>query len=462
MSGSVSLQYNSPVKWPVEGREGNLRIGTAFPGVVERRAAILFSIARGRLQSMTEQTYWDADHVDEVVSQRARVLGPAVWAAATPDRGPVISFAGGLPDIPSLPGEILLKASRTVIDREQKEALEYGGTFGPYPLRQAIAERSSRLEGIPVAVEQVIVSSGSAHAIGMVCETLLDPGDIVLVESPNFPGSMRTIRSFGATLVGVPMDDVGLRVDLLGDELKKLADQGKRAKFIYCIPTHQNPAGCTLPRDRRERMAELARQYNTFILEDDAYGELWFRDPPPPSLFALSNGDHGIKVSSFSKIIATGLRMGWAMGPAAMISRMSAVRFDMGTSPFMGRVIAEMIRNGDLDRHITHLRSTYEKKLTRVEDAIKRYCGDYCTYRRPLGGFFLWLELRPGIGSRDVALAANERGVIVGQGPQFFADGNATNHVRLAFSYVPMEDIEEGIHRLGEAMAQVAATAAPK
>lgn len=406
--------------------------------------------------------YWTPENLEEVVSSRSKILGPQVWAAATPDPRHLISFAGGLPDIPSLPGEQLLRAARTVIDREQKEALEYGGTFGPGPLREAIAERSSRIEGIPLTPDNVIVASGSAHAIGMVCETLLDPGDVVLVESPNFPGSMRTIRSFGAEQIAVPMDEQGMRCDVLEVELQKLADQGKRAKFIYCIPTHQNPAGCTLQLDRREKLVELARKYNTFVLEDDAYGELWFEKEPPPSIFALSNGDHGIKVSSFSKIIATGLRMGWIMGPPALVSRIAALRYDMGSSPFLGRVIAEMMRNGDLDRHIVNLRRTYAKKLERVEDALERYTSEYATYTRPLGGFFLWLQLRPGMSSRDVQMAANQRGVVVGQGPQFFADGQATNHVRLAFSYVAMEEIEEGIHRLGEAMAEVATRSSAK
>jgi 2-aminoadipate transaminase len=411
---------------------------------------------------VTNEPFWNAENLEEMVSSRAKILGPTVWAAATPDPRPVISFAGGLPDIPSLPGEVLLRAARTVIDREQKEALEYGGTFGPFPLRKELAARSSRIEGMPVALEQVLICSGSAHGIGLVCETLLDPGDTVLVESPNFPGSMRTIRSFGAEQIAVPMDEAGLRVDALESELRKLSDQGRRAKFIYCIPTHQNPAGVTLGLERRERMAELAKEYRTFILEDDAYGELWFDGPPPPSLFALSNGEFVIKVSSFSKILATGLRMGWVMGPALLVSRMAAVRYDMGSSPFLGRVIAETIRTGDLDRHVENLRGVYRRKLERVENALQRYCGGHCSYTVPLGGFFLWLQLKPGLSSRDVQIAANERGVIVGQGPQFFADGNATNHIRLAFSYVAMEDIEEGIQRLGEAMADVAAKATAK
>lgn len=410
---------------------------------------------------MTEP-YWTAENLESMVSARSKILGPQVWAAATPDPRHLISFAGGLPDIPSLPGEFLIKATRAVLDREQKEALEYGGTFGPLPLRDALAERSTRIEGIPVTRDNIIIASGSAHAIGLVCETLLDPGDVVMVESPNFPGSMRTIRSFGASQVAIPMDEQGMRCDVLQDELEKLEAQGKRAKFIYCIPTHQNPAGCTLQLERRQELLELARRFNTFILEDDAYGELWFETPPPPSLFSLSNGDHGIKVSSFSKIIATGLRMGWITGPAPLISRIAALRYDMGSSPYLGRVIAEMIRNGDLDRHIGNLRGIYLRKLQRVEEALERYCSPYISYTRPLGGFFLWLQLRPGMSSRDVQVAANERGVIVGQGPQFFADGNATNHIRLAFSYVAMEEIEEGIHRLGEAMAEVAARSAAK
>ena len=411
---------------------------------------------------MANEPYWTAEHLEEVVSTRAKINGPAVWAAATPGSVPAISFAGGLPDIPSLPGEVLLKAARVVIDREQKEALEYGGTFGALPLRAALAARSTRVEGIPVTAEQIIISSGSAHAIGLVCETLLDPGDTVLVESPSFPGSMRTIRSFGAKQVAVPMDERGLRVERLEEELQRLADNGQRAKFIYCIPTHQNPAGCTLDMERRQKMAELARRFRTFILEDDAYGELWFEEAPPPSLFALTNGDHAIKVSSFSKILATGLRMGWAMGPAALISRMASVRYDMGTSPFLGRIIAETVQNGDLDRHIERLRGIYARKLTRVEKALNHYCASYCSWATPRGGFFLWLALRPGLLAPDVAQAASARGVIVGQGPQFFADGIATNHLRLAFSYVPMEDIEEGIHRLAEAMAEVASRTGAK
>lgn len=410
---------------------------------------------------MSDQ-FWNPEHLEDVLSVRAKILGPSVWAAAQPDPRPVISFAGGLPDVPSLPAEAILRATRTVLDRERGEALQYGGTFGPMPLREAIAERSTRIEGLPVGIDQVIITSGSAHGIGVVCETLLDPGDVVLVESPNFPGSMRTIKSFGAEQIAIPLDEEGMRTDALQEELEKLRQTGRRAKFIYCIPTHQNPAGCTMSLARREKVVELAREYETFILEDDAYGELWFHGAPPPSLFALSAGDHGIKVASFSKVVATGLRMGWILGPSALISRIAALRYDMGSSPFQGRILAELIRNGELDRHVENLRDIYRRKLQRTEDAVRRYCAPYCQWATPLGGFFLWLQLNPSLSSREVQSVANERGVLVGQGPQFFADGRSTDHLRLAFSYVPFEEIEEGIQRLGEAMAEVASRATAK
>jgi 2-aminoadipate transaminase len=289
----------------------------------------------------------------------------------------------------------------------------------------------------------------------MVCETLLDPGDTVLVESPNFPGSMRTIKSFGAEQVAVPMDEYGLRVDALQVELKKLADAGKRAKFIYTIPTHQNPAGCTLDLKRRERLLELAQEHKTFILEDDAYGELWFETPPPP-LFALSNGDHGVKVSSFSKIPRPACA--WAGRWAApLISRMASVRFDMGTSPYLPRQ-GGTIATGTLTATSSGCAGIY-LRLDRVEAALKDHCAPYSSTSGPgwllslAGAASAWLPRCPTSGQRT---RRHRR-----RGPSS-SQRAGTNHIRLAFSYVAMEDIEEGIHRLGEAMAEVAACNAAK
>ena len=415
-------------------------------------------VARRHTDAMPDTPFWTQDSLEEIVSARSKIMGAGVWAAARPDDRPVISFAGGLPDVPSLPSEELLRGTRTVLDRERREALQYGGTFGPQPLREAIAERSSGIEGIPLTHEHVTVTSGAAHGIGIACETLIDPGDTVLVESPTFPGSLRTFVSFGANIEAVPMDEEGLRVDLAEEALKRLADEGRRVKLLYLIPTHQNPVGSTLPLDRREKLIELAREHRVPLMEDDAYGELWLGDePPPPSLFSLSGGELAIKVASFSKIIATGLRLGWNLAPPAFITRMAALRYDMGSSPYLGRIVAEMIRNGDLDRHVERLRGIYRRKLDRLCAAVDERCGEYVSYIRPEGGFFVWLALRPGLSALEVQRAANEKGVLIGAGPHFFADGNATQHLRIAFSYTPTEEIEEGVHRLAEALREVAA-----
>ncbi len=412
---------------------------------------------------MPETPFWNQDALEDLVSARSKIMGAGVWAAARPDDRPVISFAGGLPDVPSLPSEELLRATRTVLEHERREALQYGGTFGPQPLREAIAERSSGIEGLPLTAEHVIISSGAAHGIGIACEALLDPGDTVLVESPTFPGSLRTIHSFGAQVEAVPMDGEGIRVDLAEEVLKRLADEGRRAKLLYLIPTHQNPEGSTLPLARRERLLELAREHRVLVMEDDAYGELWFGDePPPPSLFSLSGGELAIKVATFSKIIATGLRLGWNMAPPTLITRMAALRYDMGSSPYLGRIVAEMIRNGDLDRHVQRLRAIYRRKLDRLCEALDEHCGDYVSYQRPGGGFFVWVGLRPGLSAIEVQRVANEKGVVIGAGPHFFADGNVTQHLRLAFSYTPVEEIEEGVHRLGDALREVAANSPVK
>ncbi|MXY72698.1 MAG: PLP-dependent aminotransferase family protein [Dehalococcoidia bacterium] len=432
-------------------------------GALKGRSCSPVSSPAAILKAMPETPFWTQDSLEDIVSSRSKIMGAGVWAAARPDDRPVISFAGGLPDVPSLPDDELLRATRAVLDTERREALQYGGTFGPQPLREAIAERSSGIEEIPLTAEHVTVTSGAAHGIGIASEVLIDPGDTVLVESPTFPGSLRTFVSFGAQIEALPMDDEGLLVGPTEEALKRLADEGRRVKLLYLIPTHQNPVGSTLPLARREQLLDLAREHRVLIMEDDAYGELWFGDePPPPSLFSLSGGELAIKVASFSKIIATGLRLGWNLAPPTLITRMAALRYDMGSSPYLGRTVAEMIRNGDLDRHVERLRAIYRRKLDRLCEAIDEHCGDYVTYQRPGGGFFVWLGLHQGLSAIEVQRVANEKGVLIGAGPHFFADGNATQHLRLAFSYTPVEEIEEGAHRLGEALREVAASSPVK
>ena len=381
------------------------RVNNKYSGIVARRSPPAVTPAltggwrflsllatadrRGHTWTMPETPFWSQESLEEIVSARAKILGAGVWAAARPDDRPVISFAGGLPDVPSLPSEELLRATRTVLERERREALQYGGTFGPQPLREAIAKRSSVIEGIPLTPDNVIVSSGAAHGIGIACEALLDPGDTVLVESPTFPGSLRTIHSFGAQVEAIPMDEDGIRVDLVEEALLRLADEGRRAKLLYLIPTHQNPAGSTLPLARRERLLELAREHRFLLMEDDAYGELWFGDtPPPPSLFSLSGGELAIKVATFSKIIATGATAGVEPGAAPADQPHGRASLRHGLEPVSGA----HRRGDDPERRprpargaaARHLPAQARPSVRRHRRALRRLCQLQAAGRRLL------------------------------------------------------------------------------
>ena len=195
--------------------------------------------------------------------------------------------------------------------------------------------------------DKIAIVTGAAQGIGLVCDTLLNPGDVVLVETPTFPGTIRTLKSYGVELIPIEMDSEGVKLAAIEDALTALEKKGKKPKFLYCIPTHQNPTGKTLSLERRKQLLTLCSEHQLLILEDDPYGEIWFEEPPP-SLFSLSEGGT-IRVLTFSKIVATGLRLGWTLAPPDLISRMAALRYDMGSSVFLGNIAAELIRSNQLE-----------------------------------------------------------------------------------------------------------------
>ena len=408
------------------------------------------------------QNFWNEETLQPFLSTRSEIMGGATWAAYAPDPRKLISFAGGIPDVSSLPSDLLIDATKNALINNRTEALQYGGTLGPIALRSVLAERSAQTEHFEVKTDEIIITGGAAQGIGLVCDTLLNAGDVVLVETPTFPGTIRTLMSYGVELIPIEMDSEGIKIAAVKNALDILDSEGKKPKFLYCIPTHQNPTGRTLSLQRRHRLLELCIERQLLILEDDPYGEIWFQEPPP-SLFSLSKGQT-IRVLTFSKIIATGLRLGWTLAPPDLISRMGALRYDMGSSVFLGNIVAELIRSDVLDSHIRNVRELYRKKLAKLEEALQLYCKEYVTWESPSGGFFLWLNLLEGLKSQDVVEAANEESVIVGNGRNFIVNYetrsttniNDSEHIRIAFSYVPIEEIEEGINRLGDAMKRIA------
>ena len=405
---------------------------------------------------------WEETLLRQGLSHRARSLGPSPWgmpAATAPTIAP-IALTGGIPDPGALPIRELAQCSQTVLDQSGPDALRYGGVQGYLGLREWLAAWLSRREGVAVEPTWLMLGNGSAGALAAVCETFLDPGDTVIVEAPTFPGALRPIRSCLAKVITVPVDEHGLVSDTLAQMLDRLLREGRRAKMLYVIPNFQNPSGVTLTLERRRAVLELARRHRLLVVEDDAYGELAFSSEPPPSMFALAEGLGVIKLGTFSKTIATGLRLGWALARPEYINPMLEMRFDAGGSPWIQRTAAEYVRAGLLEKRIPQLRDLYRRKRDLMLRALERNCSSYVRWNVPEGGFFVWLELLGNTDAPVLAATAVKRGVTFVPGAAFYADQPGLTaveagrqHLRLAFSFVPEQEIEEAVCRLAAAMS---------
>jgi len=383
----------------------------------------------------------------------AAASGGSAWAAAP--GGPVaISFGGGLPDPVTFPAEEIELAMKRVLRQDAAAALQYGGLMGFEGLRERIAAKVRREDGRTIGADQVTLTAGSSHAISLACFAFVSPGDSVLVEAPTFAGSLRAIRSYGARIVSVPVDEHGLSIDGLEARLAELRTAGRRPKLLYTIPNFHNPSGATMTTERRRRLVELAREWGLLIVEDDAYGDLRYEGEPAPSLFSLDEAGLVLKLGSFSKVLAAGLRLGWAAGHPDAVAALVSVRHDMGVSPLIARTVAGYAAGGGLERHIQRLVAHYRAKRDLMVAALGEHCAPYVRFATPAGGFFIWLALAEGVDPDRLAEAAAQESVGYVPGTAFFADGGGRRNVRLAFSFAPSDDIERGIAALGRALAR--------
>lgn len=379
-------------------------------------------------------------------------------AAAVESPLPPVTLGGGIPDPDTLPRRDLLDAMETALAVEDDSPLRYGGGMGYEPLRAALAERYTRDRGLHVEADHFMLTNGSAGAIDAVCSALVERGDVVIAEAPTFSGTLRTFRGRGAEIVSVGMDHEGLRTDELAETMDRLAAEGRRVKLVYTISNFHNPTGRAMSLARREELLRIAARHSAFVLDDDAYGELHFGEPPPPALSALSGGHGVITVGTFSKIIATGLRVGWVHAQPELVELVGRMRFEMGNSPLLHHMLARYIEGGRLDEHIARMRLLYERKVDILAGALTELAEPYLTFEKPRGGFFLWARLQDGITSEELQRAAIEEGVIFPIGRAFFADRTERDgqHIRLAFSWTRMDDLREGAERLARACARVA------
>lgn len=388
----------------------------------------------------------------------------AVPAHPTP-LGPNITwmFEAGLPDPDTFPVDDLARITRDVLRRDAAGALGYGTAFDAgiaagYPeLRDLLAERGNRDDGRGITRHNVMLTSGAAQGLMLMFEAFVDPGDIVAVEAPTWNAVLAALARRGARTVPMALDDDGIDIDALEQQLDELDRQGERLKLLYTIATFNTPTGVCLSAPRRQRLVDLAHRRGFLIVEDNVYAELRYEGDALPTMFSLDDSDVVVKVDSFSKVIAPGLRLGWITAAADVIATLAGVRGDLGVSQLTARVMAQYLDEGLLDPHIADINRLYRAKRDAAEAALHAHGGGLVRWRTPDGGFFLWVELDDRVDPAEVMRRSLERGVSCRAGERFFGDGDrGRNHFRLAFPSVPLDAIEPGIAVVGEAIAAAA------
>lgn len=371
------------------------------------------------------------------------------------------AFEAGLPDPATFPIDDLARISERVLRTDAAAALQYGErhdgsiVYGYEGLRDLIAERIARADGKRLGRAGVMLTNGAVHALTLALDAFLNPGDAVAMEVATWQTVQVAARKTGAELVALPMDDDGMRIDALESELERLRREGKRLKVVYTCATFHSPTGICLSIERRRRLLALARQWNFVVLEDNVYGELRYDGDPLPSLLGLDEDGRVLKVDAFSKTVAPALRLGWVSGNAELIEAVSSVRGDLGVSQWMARTMAGYLAEGLYEPHLQDVIALYRRKRDVAQEALEEHCRDWVTWRKPQGGYFFWLQLSDKLDWRKVRTEAYRRGVECRPGERFFLDERAgAEFLRLAFTMVPVEEIERGIAVLGEAMAQ--------
>lgn len=362
----------------------------------------------------------------------------------------IISFAGGLPNPKSFPIQDLQGVVQTVLDHHGRTALQYGTTQGLDELRENIAERSCK-DGIDVTADNIIITSGSQQALDTVGKIFLNPGDIPLVGLPTYLGGINAFRSYEANLVGIPLDQDGMIMDALEEKIKNLQKENLTPKFIYSVPTFQNPAGVVMPESRRKKLIDIANEYDLVIVEDDPYSKLRFDIPHIKPIKAFDDEGRVIYMSTFSKILSPGFRLAWTIASEKLTRKMIICKqaLDLCTNTFTQFIANEFIKSGSLDLHIMKICEMYKPKRDIMMNAMKKYFPDGHICNKPKGGMFAWVTLPEGIDTEILFLDALKEKVAYVHGKAFCVDGSGGRSMRLNFSYSSNEQIEEGMKRLG-------------
>jgi 2-aminoadipate transaminase len=367
-------------------------------------------------------------------------------------RPEVISLAGGLPDTSTFPPETFAALTDKIAYESCASALQYGPTEGFEETMRCISAVMAE-EGMRADPEDMIVTTGGQQVIDLVTKTLVDPGDVVVCEAPTYPGAVPTFQSYQADVVQIEMDSDGMRIDLLEETLDRLEADGRRPKFIYTVPTFQNPAGVTLSVPRRRRLVEIARERELLVLEDNPYGLLRYEGDPLPPLRSLDGGIYVLYLGTFSKILSPGIRLGWVVAPAPVLAKINLGKqaADLCTSSLTQQLVSAYFEEGRWLTYVRDLCAIYRRRRDAMLDALAEFFPPEAEWTQPGGGLFIWATLPDFIDTEDLlAKAIQAESVAFVPGSAAYVDGRGGSSMRLNFSAVSEDDIVEGIRRIGK------------
>lgn len=399
--------------------------------------------------------------IEDLLSRSARLMkGSAIRKIGSLQIPDVVSFSAGYPAQEAFPREAFAEIAADVLRSAKCEALQYGPTAGYQPLRELVAELMVA-RGLTRRADHVVITTGSQQGLDLIGRVLVDPGDVALLELPSYTGAIVAFRNVGADMVGVPQQADGIDVRELDRTVAVLRADGRRVKLLYVIPNFQNPSGLLLGQERRRQLLQWALREKVLIVEDDPYRDLHFSECRSEDVLRpIAAGDRDeravVYLSSFSKTLAPGFRVGWLSAPQAVAEKIELAKqaVDLCTGGLDQFVVYEACRRGVLAAQAPHLRQLYEERRDAMIAALHRHAAGRLSWATPLGGFFLWARLNGSVTGEELLPHARAHGVTYVPGTAFFVDGRGQEYMRLSFAEPPPERIALGIERLAAALAE--------
>ncbi len=398
----------------------------------------------------------DIERYGALFAERTKVMKSSAMRdlMALTERDDVISLAGGLPDTSTFPADSYASLMSTVAAGSCARALQYGPTEGLSVVKRCIVDVMAA-EGMEVDEDELLVTTGGQQVIDLVCKTLVDPGDVVVCEAPTYPGAVPTFSSYQANVVQITMDRDGMRTDELESTLDDLERAGHRPKFIYTVPNFHNPAGVTLSLERRHELVRIASERELLVLEDNPYGLLRYEGEPLPTLRSLDD-EFIIYASTFSKILSPGVRLGWTAAPAPVLAKMNLGKqaSDLCSSSISQYFVSAYFDSGPWEDYVRSLIDIYRRRRDVLLDALAEHFPREAEWTHPEGGLFIWATLPDYIDTTDLLARALQEHVAFVPGRAAYVDGRGGSSMRLNFSGVGVDDIREGLRRLGEVVRE--------